>query len=124
MTRRHVMTSGFLGAVVSGAVTVGILIGGVVAGVAYDSRPSVVHTPAVVSAGDGYRITEDDARWDCLRMGNLTCRVDGVLMTSIEDMPGVEAPYDRCLFLMAISARVSEFGYAPELCEPVATNGG
>lgn len=69
-------------------------------------------------------ITEDDPRWDCLRMGNVTCRIDGVLMTSIEDMPGVEVPYDRCLFLLAISARVSEFEYDASACDDVESNLG
>lgn len=71
MTRRHVMTSGFLGAVVSLAVTGGIFLGAVVAGYTRGTTGSEV-------------ITEDDARWDCRTMGNGLCGPDTVTVTRHE----------------------------------------
>lgn len=69
-------------------------------------------------------ITEDSAGWDCLRQGNVTCEVDGVLVTSIEDMPPASDVLGRCEWLLSLPERVLEPGYAPELCEPVAQNRG
>src|SRR5688572_19938143 len=74
---RHVMTSRFLAGVVSLAVTVGIIIGGVTASLATSEGQPV--PPAV--------ITEDMPEWDCTTMGNRTCG------------PSVDLsdPFTRCL---------------------------
>lgn len=66
--RRHVMTSGFLGAVVSLAVTVGMMAGGVL-------------TELVHSYNGPEVITEDDVRWECRSMGNGMCGSDSVTVT-------------------------------------------
>lgn len=58
-------------------------------------------------------VTEDSPGWDCLRQGNVTCRIDGVLVTSLEGMP--DDPYGRCVFLLGISERVG--GMAFTVCD-------
>lgn len=64
-------------------------------------------------------VTEDSPGWDCLRQGNATCRIDGVLMTSLEGMPS--DPFGRCVFLLGISRRVDPDGltYVDQACEPI-----
>ena len=62
-------------------------------------------------------VTEDSPGWDCLRQGNVTCRIDGVLATSIDDLP--TDPYDRCLYLLGISERVGGIGYDDSMCETI-----
>lgn len=69
-------------------------------------------------------VTEDSAGWDCLRQGNVTCEVDGVLVTSLEDMPPASDVLGRCEWLLKLPERLLEPGYAPEMCEPVAQNRG
>ncbi len=57
--------------------------------------------------------------WDCVRMGNRTCRIGGVLMTSIDDMPS--DPFARCVYLMDIPRRIDPDGltYVDTVCEPI-----
>lgn len=106
---RHLMTGRFLAGVVILAVTVGVLIGGTVASLAMSPEG---HPATGV-------ITEDDPRWDCVRMGNRTCRINGVLMTSIDDMP--TDPIGRCVYLMDIPRRIDPDGltYVDSVCEPI-----
>lgn len=69
---------------------------------------------AIALASSRPAMSEDSAGWDCLRQGNVTCRIDGVLVTSIDDMPS--DPYERCVYLLGISERVGGIGYADEIC--------
>lgn len=64
-------------------------------------------------------VTEDSPGWDCLRQGNVTCRVDGVLVTSLEGLPA--DPFGRCVFLLEIVKRIDPDGvtYADGVCGPV-----
>jgi hypothetical protein len=100
---------------VLGAFTLGLLTGGTVATIGATSVPSVpvASVPAM---------SEDSPGWDCLRQGNVTCRIDGVLVTSIEGMP--DDPYLRCVFLLGISARVGGVDYSDDVCTPIAGQRG
>lgn len=68
--------------------------------------------------------TEDALDWSCVREGNVTCSVDGVLVTSLADMPPVSQPFERCVYLLMISERVDAFEYSTTLCDPILTSGG
>lgn len=73
----------------------------------------------IALAANGPAVSEDSLGWDCLRQGNVTCRIDGVLVTSIDDMP--TDPYDRCVYLLGISERVGGIGYA-NVCDSIGEN--
>lgn len=105
-----------LGAVVLIAVT-GMGIGWVTLGTPVERARWAEPTTATVTTLDAK--TEDDAGWDCARQGNLTCRIDGVLMTSVEGMPA--DPYGRCVFLLRIAERVDPEGvaFSDQVCGPV-----
>ena len=65
--------------------------------------------------------TEDSTGWDALRMGNRAGVVDGVLVVAVDDMP--TDPYDRCMYLLAISERLGGLPYdTAMLCEPIGEN--
>lgn len=98
------MTGRFLAGVTILAATVGILAGGTVA--------SLVTRPAPAPS-------EDSPGWDCTRQGNRTCRIDGVLMTSIDDLPA--DPFARCVYLLDIGRRIDPdaLTYVDTVCEPI-----
>lgn len=75
---------------------------------------TISSTPAVV--------TEDMPEWDCLTMGNRACVIRGHLVVNIDDMP--TDPYERCEYLLGISARLGGIDYTPEVCAGVAENRG
>ena len=81
--------------------------------------------PTIMPATDAVvASTEDSPGWDCLRRGNVTCRIDGVLVTSLEGMPS--DPFGRCVFLLEISKRLDPDGvsYADTVCGPVRAQQG
>ena len=92
--------------------TVGVMayyVGGAVA-----NRGGTMHPRTFI-------ITEDSNGWDALRMGNRAGVVDGVLVVAVDDMP--TDPYDRCMYLLAISERLGGLPYdTAELCEPIREN--
>lgn len=68
--------------------------------------------------------TEDDPGWDCLTQGNRTCRVGGVLVTSLDDMPPLSMPYERCIYLLKLSERLDpDFEFSITLCDSILVNG-
>lgn len=88
----------------------------------------VVQTITMASLGiitfERQAVTEDSPGWDCLRQGNVTCRVDGVLVTSLEGLPA--DPFARCMFLLDIGRRVDPDGltYVDTVCEPIRSQLG
>lgn len=88
----------------------------------------VVQTVTMTSFGlitfERQAVTEDDPGWDCLRQGNVTCKVDGVLVTSLEGLPA--DPFARCVFLLDIGRRVDPDGltYVDSVCDPIRTQLG
>jgi len=81
-----------------------------------------VPAPGVPAPASTPAVTEDSPGRDCLRQGNLTCRINGVLVTSLEGMPS--DPYERCGFLLKIPARLGELSYADTVCSPIASQRG
>lgn len=57
--------------------------------------------------------------WTCLHTGNKACTIDGVQVVSLEGMPPVDYAYERCVFLLKISKRVSDLAYTDDICEPL-----
>lgn len=121
MNAGHVVTRRFAIATLSLVGTMGVLVGAAIMGIA--SAPTLP-APVPTSAPSGVVITEDMPGWDCLRMGNRTCRVGGVLMTSIEDMPPPSDPYGQCLYALEIPSRVGGVEFSTEMCSPVVSNLG
>lgn len=106
--RMHAFTSPGMAVFTVLALVTGALVAVGVSGALSEGQPV---PPAV--------ITEDDPGWDCVRQGNRTCRIRGVLVTSIDDMPS--DPFARCVFLMDIPGRIDPDGltYADTVCEPI-----
>lgn len=104
---------------ISKAAAASSVLGVALWGVVLVTAPAVVGTPAPPASPSATAVTEDSAGWDCLRQGNVTCRIDGVLVTSLEGLPS--DPFARCVFLLEISRRVDPDGltYADTVCGPI-----
>ena len=115
---KHLMSTKFAAGLGTVVLTVGMFAGGLVASV---SSPS----PSTPPGGPGLSAdSEDSPGWDCLRQGNVTCRIDGVLVTSLEGMPPVDQPYERCVWLLKLPERLGDPSFHASMCGPVITNGG
>lgn len=93
----------FTNAVIAPTVAFGLVIAGSMAGCKLNSD-----TPASA-----------EGNLNCLKTGQKVCTVDGVTVVSLEGMPPTDHPYERCVYLLKISKRVSELAYTDDICEPL-----